>query len=415
MNDRIPTADNAAKLITDVLISVRNDGATVDQQLSNFKAKLFDEEFVRPQDRQAVLKKVNKGMGVNWSMNQVKRADGAMLEQVTQINAQRGNDKPLIPVDELHGSSTVKGATSAEMAPQLTATERLLAANQTPAATAQSTAQVVELPVTPAAPAAEQVAPAADTAAQTSSTSQENTNMKLVQDITAANNTNTAPAADGAAVDFDMFIAGLTHAGANTPELRKELWVGFITQDAMIHELWKGHVPAEGVNSDQQIYNFVAARKPVGDAFVTYLASKANTGIEATAEAKSRFSFTGDRDEGIRTSWVAAGSAVIGGGIEMFARGGLTLGSAVGTVLGAGASFFGGELVDEHIEGDFGRYVAGGTLGLILGAGGSALGRAVLPGAPLLGSGNTMNAELPAPSAPVFQTPAGVSASLAGL
>lgn len=402
MNDRIPTADTAAKLITDVLISVRNDGATVEHQLSNLKAKLFDEEFVRPNDRQAVLKKVNKGMGVNWSMNQVKRADGAMLEQVAAINNSRNASNP-IPVDELHGSSTVKGPSSAELAPQLTATERLLTANCRPAPVLQE----------PAAPdlTAEQVADlAAAPAAQTSSTSQENTDMNFAQDNL---NTNTAAAADLDKNDFQSFIDSLTGAGANTPELRKELWVGFITQDAMINELWKAHVPAEGVSDDQKIYNFVVARQPVANSFMAFLSSKSGTGIEATAEAKSRFTLTGERDEGIRTSWVAAGAAVIGGGMEMFARGGLTLGSAVGTVLGAGASFFAGEMVDEHIESQFGRYVAGGTLGLALGGAGSALGRSVLPGAPLLG--NTMNAELPAPSAPVFQTPAGISASLAGL
>lgn len=411
MNDRIPTADNAAKLIIDVLVSVRNDGASVDQQLSSLKAKLFDEEFVRGQDRQAVLKKVNKGMGVNWSMNQVKRADGTLLDQITSINSGR-NDK-LIPVDELHGSSTVKGPSS-EMAPQLTATERLLAANASPAvqdtaAQALATEQVVAPVAAPQVAAA--TTPAAPVAPTQSNTSEENLTMNLHS--VNSNNTNTNNTAAADAVDLQSFINSLTAAGAGTPELRKELWVNFITQDSMINELWKGHTPAEGVASDQVIYDFVVARQPVADAFLVFLNTKTITGIEASAEAKSRFSFTGERDEGIRTSWIAAGSAIIGGGLEMTARGGLTMGAAIGTVLGAGASFFAGEMIDDHVEGQFGRYVAGGTLGLILGAGGSALGRSVLPGETLMG--NKMNAELPAPSAPAFQTPIGVSASLAGL
>lgn len=412
MNDRIPTADNAAKLIIDVLVSVRNDGATVDQQLSSLKAKLFDEEFVRGQDRQAVLKKVNKGMGVNWSMNQVKRADGTLLDQITAIN---NRDDKLIPVDELHGSSTVKGPSS-ELAPQLTATERLLAANanpavQEPAAQTLTTEQVaVSVAAPQAAPAA---APAAPVAQTQSNTSEENLTMNLHSVNNETNNTNTAAGATVDKIDMQAFINSLTAAGAGTPELRKELWVNFITQDSMINELWKAHVPAEGAPSDQVIYEFVVARQSVADAFLVFLNSKTISGIEATAEAKSRFSFTGERDEGIRTGWIAAGSAIIGGGLEMTARGGLTMGSAIGTVLGAGASFFAGEMIDDHVEGQFGRYVAGGTLGLILGAGGSALGRSVLPGETLMG--NKMNAELPAPSAPAFQTPIGVSASLAGL
>ena len=116
----------------------------------------------------------------------------------------------------------------------------------------------------------------------------------------------------------------------------------------------------------------------------------------------------GERDEGIRTSWIAAGSALIGGGMEMTARGGLTAGSAIGTALGGIGAFFAGEQVDNMVEGQFGRYVVGGMVGLALGAGGSALGRSVMPGSNLMSLGSSDQAPAEALPAPVHHVPVGL-------
>lgn len=77
--------------------------------------------------------------------------------------------------------------------------------------------------------------------------------------------------------------------------------------------------------------------------------------------------------------WIAAGTAVLGSGLEHLAVGEITIGSAVGGVAGVGLSYWAvPKLVDKiKSEKSWLNMSAAGTAGLALGAGGSALGRVV--------------------------------------
>lgn len=75
--------------------------------------------------------------------------------------------------------------------------------------------------------------------------------------------------------------------------------------------------------------------------------------------------------------WVGAGSALLGAGLETFASGEVTIGSAAGAVVGTGLAYWGSEKLAEKVgsESKVINYSMVGTLGLGLGAGGSAAGR----------------------------------------
>lgn len=218
------------------------------------------------------------------------------------------------------------------------------------------------------------------------------------------------------AAAMNDFLNMMALRGAATADMRLEAFQYYMDHKSPetkpVFEVFAATQPA-GSTTDQRIFAFLSQEhnKAFAQAFTIWILNEyvAVAGTSSAAEAKARWSLTGERDEGIRSSWIAAGGAVIGGGMEMAACGGLTMGSGIGTLAGAVGAFFVGEMVDDNIESQFGRYVLAGTIGLGLGAAGASLGRNLLPGKVLLGS--TFDGEVPVQ----IEAPSNSLAMLGGL
>lgn len=478
-DDNVPTVDKAVESIVSQLKQMREAGATVPQQQGYLKSQLLSNKVVFPQNRNEALKKVNHGIGTNWSMTKVKQADHTPYVEA--------KPKPApIPVDELHGSSAVSMAGSGvviETTDGPKEVQDLVVGDQL--ADKGVTVKVIpdeEIPKDENGNNAEIVIPptglrretleervvkrqqenlmgqldegdqyvswnVSDThidhtvrlasgdiivismnaenqviarvnlsqkqrhaqqeaAATETNTTQSNTEESNMQ--TQATNNIDTNAAEATAKDLNAmtdFVKMLTLKGASTPELRAAAFHWYLDNKAPQakpgFDAFMAAQPAEA-GVDQRLFSFLDAdaNKEFASSFMMWILAEYAPAVTevSVAEAKSRWSLMGERDEGIRSSWIGAGAAVIGGGMEAFATGGgITVGSAIGTVAGAAAAFFAGELIDENVESQFGRYVVAGTLGLGLGAAGATLGRTLLPGNKLIGgsSNAVINGEVP--------------------
>jgi len=373
MNTKNDQVANIASMLVAVVSKLRTEGAPEAVQLAYVKTVMVDQSQVATRDRQPVLQMVNNQLGVNWSFNHIKKAG-------------EFNPEPApVRVTELSGTAQVAVAGQPNEA---TFIEKDLAGEH-----------VHQQPVN------NSTTTAPDHNGQTSFNANE-------QD------TNTMNAQTTKAADLQKAIAGFEIAmiavGRTTPEQRATAWVAFLSTAPELTAKWD----AFSLTADQSKgfdENFVTFSEGLGDeegsqavhGFMRWCAVN-QPKDDGHYSDKSRFSLMGERDEGIRTSWIAAGSAVVGGGMEMMARGGLTAGSAIGTVVGGIGAFFAGEQVDQYVDGQFGRYVVGGMVGLALGAGGSALGRSVMPGSNLVSLGASDQAPVEALPAPVHHVPAGL-------
>jgi hypothetical protein len=362
MNTQNEQVKQTADMLVAVVTNLRAEGAPEAMLLAYLKSVMLDQAQVHTRDRQPVLQLVNSQLGTKWSFNQVKKAEEYRKEPAP------------VKVQELTGTAQVN--VSGQPAEASFAKDGLVGEHLHQQQTNN----------------AETSAP--DQAGQTNSnttsnTSEENNMNAKVNDTTL----NTADSVKG----FELAM-GLV--GRTTPALRAEGWAGYIATSPDLTAQW-GAFLATADQTKSFDENFVIFGEGLGEevgspmvqGFVRWCSANQPTDGSQYSD-KSRYSLMGDRDEGIRTSWIAAGSAVIGGGMEMMARGGLTVGSGIGTVVGGIGAFFAGEQVDNMVESQFGRYVAGGLVGLAFGAGGSALGRSLMPGNSLI----EMNNSEPAPA-----------------
>ena len=85
----------------------------------------------------------------------------------------------------------------------------------------------------------------------------------------------------------------------------------------------------------------------------------------------------GNRETGFSSGAIAAATAVVGGGLEMAFKGSATIGSAVGTGLGATGAYFLGDATEKMMESETGRYLLAGAIGVVAGGLGSRVGRGV--------------------------------------
>lgn len=174
---------------------------------------------------------------------------------------------------------------------------------------------------------------------------------------------------------FDQFLADLIQAGYANASERDGLYNAFLTNHLHFQPQAQAVSQAgeAGLSNDAQFFEFISQVKEAEVAFEVFL--KSFVPAQPTAEERSQFSFRGERDDGVRAGWVAAGSALLGAALETGHRGTLSIGSGVGALAGVVGAYFAGEMLDKHIEGQFGRYVAAGTLGLVAGSLGSSVGR----------------------------------------
>lgn len=398
MNSQIerPVYELALEATIEALKTIKGNGGDAQTIQAVLKAKMFDEAFLEKQHRQTFLKRVNEALGTGFSMNQVRKADPTLLAAATSP-ATAALEGTLIPVDELHGESVINIQTPApesvvhsethQLVGEPGSEEWILNHGQ------QQNATLEPAPVSGVA-VQEQVAPAA-TAEQTSNTSNtslEQPTMKTTLIALTAVNTpaveTAAPAASTATNEstvmnneakpktaLEIFVADLVVIGYATEAQRDELYNVFLSENLAFQPQASATAKAapEGLSNDAQFHTFVS-QVPEANAKFQEFAKTFKPAIQS-AEARSRFSLRGERDDGVRAGWVAAGSALLGAALETGHRGSLSVGSGIGAVAGIVGSFFAGEMLEGVIDNQFGKYTAAGTLGLAAGALGSGLGR----------------------------------------
>lgn len=392
-----PAFELALSTTIDALKAIKADGADLPTTLGTLRAKMFDEAFLEKQHRQTFLKRINETLDTGFTMNQVRKGDPTLLAAATEVHFS-ALEEPMIAVDELHGTTTLNTVHAAGHAEALIVNNvkdhEWVAVNEAPQTNEQTSKPSSEQDTMHTLKGVfdqKAVDQANAATAATATTTQGNT-MKAEQTVSK----------------FDQFIGVLAAAGHTTDVARDALYNAFLAGHLNLQPLAQAAAASSkasnaGLSNDAQFFDFISKVPAAESAFALFLTTYKPQVVEVVKEERSRFSFNGPRDEGIRSGWVAAGAAVLGAVLETGHRGSLSVGSGIGAVAGVVGSYFAAEMLDEHIDNQFGRYVAAGTLGLALGSIGSGLGRmggdAVLGSAAQQSEGGSL--ALPAGGAPV--------------
>lgn len=407
----VPDFAHSVGVAVAVVKSLREAGNGQDVIRGAIKHHLQDEKlFVKAQRPQA-LKQINRQCGTSFTMSQINKASTVAYQPESETQAPQGKG---IPVDELHGAVDIPAAK-----PNLEQQQELLEdANKgveikpiPEEYLRDETPNNTESPITPnSEPAA--AARLEDNANQ--ELTQENTTMANVNTNTATE-TNTAEAA--AEVKPPVTLAAVIKHGRGSEEIRARLAdagieiaphhaalkvkldsINVATDEqfeALVNEffaahpdhirVYKGIASLGGSESEQDRFaNFLLADPLAAAAFDTLVNTKAAasqpaevTKVEESFTERALRSMRGKRETGFSSGVVAAASAVVGGGIEMAFRGGLTLGSTIGATVGAVGAYFAAEAAEGLMESETGRYIVSSSIGLVAGGAGSSLGRTV--------------------------------------
>lgn len=339
--------------------------------LAKIREMMFDVKLVEKGQRQLFLKRVNEELKANYSMNKVRKA--APVEAVAKETT-ASKAAGLLSVDELHGSVTLTNPPAPSDSAEANEAG-FLSDVQEALADAGLDKVTLDISLTNETAVAD-VAPSAAPAIESTQSTLETITMKTETTAQATTASNTT-GADKNTVAFNEFLVKLDVAGYKTDESRASLYANFITGHPNLKAVSDSLPKDPSATADAQFFGFVSASEEANSAFEVFLIAQAQLGsdVKNSPKDRSRFDMRGERDDGVRGSWMAVGGAVIGAALEIGHKGSLTVGSAVGAVAGITAAFFAGEYVDTKVEGAFGRQVAAGSVGLVLGSLGSGLGR----------------------------------------
>lgn len=397
-----PAYELALETTIAALQAVRADGADNKALLGVLRAKMWDESFLEKGHRQTFLKRVNEALDQRppFSMNQVRKADPTMLAAATSTDVNK-----LIQVDELHGEVDLGNQNgSLEMLPESAPVTREPAIRSVPENTSDQEAAFAAV-----------VQPNSNTSQEQDTMNNDKITMRQAAAILNPHVAPTSPAlhvvnneesempSNTPKSKFDQFLAKLVQAGYANASERDELYNAFLANNLHLASQAQSIAQAgeAGLSNDAQFFEFITQVEEAEMSFFDFL--KAFVPAQPTAEERSQFSFRGERDDGVRAGWVAVGGALLGAALETGHRGTLSIGSGVGALVGVVGSYFAGEILDKHIDSQFGRYVAAGTLGLAAGALGSGAGR--------LAQGAVMgNVAQESDGTPVLPTPASTPA-----
>lgn len=421
----LPSYEDAVKETIAAVKAVRDADDAADL-LPVLRSKMFNETFLDKNYRQSMLKEVNKELGTSFTMNQVRKANPALLNaEIDKVKGKHNSEK-LQVVDELHGSVQLPSGRKVTNNPEPAAAEvvkptkkirqdfmamlfeqgfndldlakRELVYSSFMAGMHDAVQErYALLNVEDHGPddkffaflgnneemweafveSFNQFKSAfAVIAEQTQETINAVTPTTLENTMTNANAAK-APKADQEKT-VENFIALLAGNGLATEESRDALYNAFL---AAHPDYSKAAAAASQANktasNDHQFFAFVTGSNAIEKAFEEFAKGyEASTDLPSEAP-RSRFSFTGENDSGIRSGWVSVMGAVVGAGLEIVRTGNVTIGTGIGAAVGIGASFFAGEFIDTQIEGSVGRYAAASVLGLALGGIGATAGRMV--------------------------------------
>lgn len=164
----------------------------------------------------------------------------------------------------------------------------------------------------------------------------------------------------------------LRQAGATTPEEVERLKARlFAAHPALEKDYLDSTVGLAAGGTQVRLGGWVTSSAANSLVFMQFVKKEIEQASEPEVEtgvvAKVMTTLRGDRKEGFSSGVVAAAAAVVGGGIEMAVRGNLSVGSSVGIALGATASYFAANAVEDVMESETGRYLLSGSVGLVIG------------------------------------------------
>lgn len=390
------------------------------------RSKMFNEAFLDKNFRQAMLKDVNKELGTTFTMNQVRKADPTLLNaELDKVKAAHKGEKMQI-VDELHGSVELPSGRTIKNNPEPT-NDRIV--DYVSAVRKKFMVQLFEAGFNDLEPAQRELTYVSfiatlsdDLQVMYKAVSEQKTNtpddeffaflggdekmweafkesfehFKATLDVTTEQttnavtlttlentmtNANAAPKVSKATTTEEAvtgFVTSLVARGHVTEEARDALYNAFLESNPAYGKAAAAASQAnKASNNDHQFFAFVTSNAGIEKAFNEFSEIYVHSGDLSMEAARSRFSFTGEGDSGIRGGWVSVMGAVVGAGLEIVRTGNVTIGTGVGALAGIGASFFAGEFVDSQIESSVGRYAAASVIGLALGGLGATAGRMV--------------------------------------
>lgn len=397
---------------------------------------IHDPELFAQRQRANAVREINKTFGLKVSMNEIKRA-------IKTVNTAK--PEAATPVDGLSGKATLDIEQAAHKGPDETGTTTAPAAKPAGSKRGQSAASAPDNKSTTSA---------------TSSNTQESNAMRTVKEtLQAVSDLMNVDAPQSHEEKVAQLNAILNAAGATTEEARLELINGFISANPTLSVTWNlmkaypqsedgivgtlvAYLEIDQGNKDKfQSYlapvagveepavpvapvadlGTAAATAAINAAAAADPATPANTAAPAAAGVpgapevavsvavaangvKEKFMTTirGNRETGFSSGVVAAATAVVGGGLEMAFKGSATIGSGVGTALGATGAYFLGNATEKMMESETGRYLLAGAIGVVAGGLGSRLGREV-QGQYINPSAETIAVLETIPGAPVAQ------------
>ena len=394
---------------------------------------IHDPELFAQRQRANAVRDINKACGLKVNMNEIKRA-------IKTVNTAK--PEAAAPVDGLSGKATLDLEQHAHKDPAETGATKAPDAKPAGSKRGQSAAKPTHIK---------------STAPVNSNTTQESNAMRPVKEtLQAVSGLINVDAPQSHEEKVAALNAILNTAGATTEEARLELINGFISANPTLSVTWnlmKAYPQGEhGIVGTLVAYleidpdnkaKFEGYLAPVGSvekpaapvAPVADLGTAAATAAINTAPAanpatpantaapaapatpevaasvtvtangvKEKFMTTirGNRETGFSSGVVAAATAVVGGGLEMAFKGSATIGSGVGTALGATGAYFLGNATEKMMESETGRYLLAGAIGVVAGGLGSRLGREV-QGQYVSPSAETIAVLETIPGAPVAQ------------
>jgi hypothetical protein len=424
------TATKAPIVLADSLATVKERVNTLQHEkksrteiLIELKDLIFDTTLFSVKQRAVAIREVNKDFKLNVTMSELKRA----IKTVNTAKPEKAT-----PVDGLAGTATLD-----------LGDQEATAANKAPEATPAPAAPVAEKP----ARQREVFTLKGDQPSTTTkSTTQEDTTMAPIKETLQAVSDRIATGAPQTHAEkveaLNILLAG---SGATTEEARQELIKGFIAANPSLAVTWnlmqaypqgehgvsgllvayleidpnnralfeKYLGPIAGVERPAEPVAPIADPSVVAAAAQPAGAAKPEVAVAVEVAApglKERVMTTirGNRETGFSSGVVAAATAVVGGGLEMVFKGSATLGSAVGTGLGATGAYFLGDATEKMMDSETGRYLLAGAIGVVAGGLGSRVGRGVqdeyvnpsaevvgalenVPGAPVAQPGGLVN------------------------
>lgn len=365
------------------------------------KHYLMDDHYVPREIRQEVLKGVNAHFETKYSVTTIKKANPTTLNG---IKIKLPEKEILVPADNVKGSTEIPAdliaanpnATSKETTTMQTSATVKEANNNNPVAEALDTVAAVA----PKGPVKVKKVDKKDKANKVSA----NDTVELAKAdgvrfakafaeafkkgktkkgdhhmvLSLAGNDLTPDRVAGVYDFFKPSIKVLIEVmseidGLKTKEEREATFTAWIADDKDRSKAFKKFrkVTVEDVKKfDHVIGLFLLTAEENLKAAVS-LAVYANE--QAKDDSDDTYAFIRKNQDGINPRWSCAIAAGIGGGVDM-ALHGMSIGSVVGTAVGAGAAFFAGDML-EDIESNNLRSFAAGALGASFGVAGSRLGR----------------------------------------